>query len=598
VKTAWKALAISVLVPALCALPSALLAQAAAGWPQTKPERTSYRETSTHADVIEFLNALQSKAGDRMWVGSIGTTIEGRDVPYVIASRPLITTPAEAKRLRRPVVYVQGNIHAGEVEGKEALQALLRDLIQRTGPSVLDSVVFIAVPIYNADGNERFAPQARNRGAQNGPEMVGTRQNAQGLNLNRDYIKAEAPETRGSLAMFTMWDPDIFVDLHTSNGSYHGYALTYSPSLHPAGELSNATFGAAYARDSLLPIIRQRMRLRYRFETFDYGNYSSEAGRGGAARGAAGRAGAGGGRGGDSAGRGGGAGRAGGGGGGGRGRGAAPDTMPDTWRTYEHVPRFGTNYYALRGRVAILSEAYSHDPFERRVRSTYAFTREVLSLAAEKRASLFALAERSDRNLSTGRLADVPVRARMTTKPIRVPVLHEVVVLSGDTVQTEAGLSRGLRRTGRIKSTVMNVYDRFEPTRTIRAPVAYVVPFLTDTVVKMLRIHGVVVERLQTAWRGAGEAFTIDSLIRGTFEGHPTTRLEGRWTSRDLEAPVGSYVVRTAQPLGVLAIIMLDADSDDGLHTWNILDKWLSVGGEFPVARARAPVNVPAWVVP
>ena len=139
------------LLLALCA--AATNAQIPQGWPQTRPERTSYRETSTYQDVIDFLDALQAKAGDRMWVGSMGRTIEGRDLPFVVLSRPLVTTPAEAKRLRRPVVYIEGNIHSGEVEGKEALQSYMRDVLAKTGSSVLDSVVFIAVPNYNADGN-------------------------------------------------------------------------------------------------------------------------------------------------------------------------------------------------------------------------------------------------------------------------------------------------------------------------------------------------------------------------------------------------------------------------------------------------------------
>src|SRR5688500_2326651 len=163
--------------------------------PQTRAERTGYRETSSHADVLAFIDSLQ-KLGAPIWVGEVATTTEGRSIPYVVASRPLVTTPAQARRLERPVVYIQGNIHSGEVEGKEALQAILRDLLFEAGPNVLDSVVLIAVPNYNADGNENLAPQRRARGSQNGPEMVGTRANAQNLNLNRDYVKAEAPETR------------------------------------------------------------------------------------------------------------------------------------------------------------------------------------------------------------------------------------------------------------------------------------------------------------------------------------------------------------------------------------------------------------------
>ena len=165
-----------------------------ASGPKTRAERTNYLETSRYADVIAFLDSLKGRP--ELAFGSIGRTNEGRDIPYVIASRPRVSTPDEARRLNRPVVYIQGNIHAGEVEGKEALLAMLRDLTSSARANVLDSVVLIAVPIYNADGNERFAHQDQNRGAQNGPEMVGVRTNAQNLDLNRDYIKAEAPETR------------------------------------------------------------------------------------------------------------------------------------------------------------------------------------------------------------------------------------------------------------------------------------------------------------------------------------------------------------------------------------------------------------------
>ena len=188
--------------------------------PRTRAERTNYLETSHYADVIAFLDSLHA-AGAPAW-RSIGTTNEGRAIPVIVLSRPLVATPADAKRLGRPVVYVQANIHAGEVEGKEALLALIRDLWFSDKPNVLDSVVLVANPIYNADGNERFAPQARNRYEQNGPELVGQRPNAQGLDLNRDYVKAEAPETRASLAAMTAWDPDVFVDLHTTEDRKSG----------------------------------------------------------------------------------------------------------------------------------------------------------------------------------------------------------------------------------------------------------------------------------------------------------------------------------------------------------------------------------------
>jgi hypothetical protein len=522
--------------------------QPAGNLPRTRAELTSYRETSSHADVLAFIDSLQS-LGAPIWVGEVARTSEGRSVPYVVASRPLVTTPAQARRLGRPIVYVQGNIHSGEVEGKEALQMLLRDLVFSTGPNVLDSVVLIAVPNYNADGNENVAPQLRARGSQNGPEMVGTRANAQNLNLNRDYIKADAPETRGSLEMFNAWDPDIFLDLHTSNGSYHGYALTYSPSLNPA-----AFFGGVYARDSLFPVIRERMRTRHQFETFDYGNFNR----------------------GDTSG---------------------------TWRTYEHVPRFGSNYYGVRGRIGLLSEAYSHDPFERRVASTYAFVQEILSFASERSAAILALSRRADEQTTAwGRAPSsapaIPIRAGFTSSSFKGDILVEQVTRTqGDTIRHQPGLRPGERRSGVIRPVRMTVVDRFQPTLTRPMPTAYVMDATHPDAVRLLKQHGVIVQRLDSEWRTPVEAFVPDSIIAGQqFEGHRPVRLEGQWRGDTRTLPAGTYLISTAQPLGVLAMYLLEPESDDGLVTWNTFDRVLARGVEAPVLRVTGPITAAATI--
>jgi murein tripeptide amidase MpaA len=153
----------------------------------TRAERTGFRETSSHADVLAFLDSLQ-RDGAGIRVGTLAESPEGRRVPYVLAARPMVADPAEAHRSGKPVVYLQANIHAGEVEGKEAAQMLLRDLTLGALRPLLDSLVLIVVPIYNADGNERWAPSERNRPGQNGPAIVGQNVNGQGLNLNRVYV--------------------------------------------------------------------------------------------------------------------------------------------------------------------------------------------------------------------------------------------------------------------------------------------------------------------------------------------------------------------------------------------------------------------------
>ena len=533
----------SLLLPsAVCPLPSS--AQ------QSRAERSGFSETSSHSDVLAFLDSLEKVAGNRIARGSIGSSVQGKDLPYVIASRPLVRTAAEARRSGKPIVYVQGNIHGGEVEGKESLQALLRDLVLEARPNVLDSIILIAVPIYNADGNDAWGPQARLRGAQNGPERVGNRPNADTLDLNRDYIKNEAPETRGSLMMFRTWDPDVFVDLHTTNGSYHGYALTYSPSLHPAAMVGGLAPSGPWTRDTLLPEVRRRVRERRGFETFDYGNFDGPNGT----------------------------------------RDDPTKAEKGGWLTYEHVPRFGTNYYGLRGKISVLSEAYSHDPFDRRVASTSAFVGELLSYVGEQ--SRAVLARTRSMTLTAANRTPVPIRASMTTSPFSAPVLVETLEATGDTVRHEPGLRAGLKRTGRIIAVTMPVFDRFDATLTTVLPEAWVLDSSMTGVIERLRMHGIEAHRLDRAWEGAGEVFTVDSLIRSPrlFQKHSEVRLEGRWSPGSLRLPVGSWVIPARQSLALVAAIMLEPLSDDGLTTWNAFDASLAVGGAHPVRRALAPV--------
>ena len=523
--------------------------------PRTRAERTNYLETSHYADVVAFIDSLR-RLGAPLSVGSIGTTTENRSIPYVIVSRPLVSTPAAARATGKPIVYVQGNIHAGEVEGKEALQALIRDLVYQTRRNVLDSIVLIAVPIYNADGNERFADQARNRGAQNGPVLVGQRPNAQAFDLNRDYIKAEAPETRSSLRMFNEWTPDVFVDLHTTNGSYHGYALTYAPSLNPAADIGPAFIGGAYARDSILPELRRRVRTRRGYETFDYGNFASQ------------------------------------------------DSAEKGWFTYDHRPRFGTKYYALRGRIAVLSEAYSHDPFARRVASTYAFVSELLSLVAERGARIRVLSARADSAATAwGTNAagpQIPIRADLTTSPSRAEVIVETLEPTGDTTRTEPGVRRGIRRTGNYRRVAMPIYDRFVPTLTTAPAWGYVLGPADSSAVSLLRLHGITIQRISTACDVAAEAFAADSVIVSptAFQGRREVRVDGVWRRTDVRLDAGAFVVPLAQPLGVLATYLVDPRSDDGLVAWNVGDRVTSNRLQLSPTRLGSPPPAACGVSP
>ncbi len=519
---------------------------------QTRAEASNYSNTSSYADVIAFLDALQGRAPGAWVRGTMGTTMQGLALPYLIVSRPLVRTPAEARASGKPIVYLQGNIHGGEVEGKESVQALLRDLILDRGKNALDSIVLIAVPIYNADGNDTWGPQERQRSEQDGPPLVGQRPNGAQLDLNRDYIKNEAPETLASLKMFRTWDPDVFVDLHTTDGSYHGYALTYAPSLHPAAMTDALAPAGPWTRDTMLPELRRRVRERRGFETFDYGNFSGPA----------------------------------------NGREDVASLSKGGWLTYEHKPRFGTNYFGLRGRVSILTEAYSHDPFERRVKATTAFVGELLSYVGEQGSGVVARTRAGTANFARGLTTPVPLRARMTTAPFTAPVLVEPLIPMGDTLRHEAGVRRGFKRSHTFVAVPMPVADRFETTLSRLLPEAWILDSSMTPIVERLRVHGVEVRQLTRAWTGRGEAFTLDSIVTSArpFQGHSEVRLEGQWSEQRLTLARGTWVVSGRQALALVAAIMLEPQSDDGLTTWNFFDARLTVGGAHPVRRALEPI--------
>src|SRR5204863_3844633 len=192
-------------------------------------EKSNYTATSKHAEVQEFCEKL-AKASPLIRLADMGVSAEGRKLPFMILADPPIATPEEAARSGKLVVFAMGNIHAGEVDGKEALMMLMRDLALAKSP-LLKDLVLIFAPNFNADGGDRFG---KNRPWQNGPEEVGIRANAQGFDLNRDYVKLESPEVQALVRFFTRWDPAITIDTHTTNGSYHDHTITYDSPRHPA----------------------------------------------------------------------------------------------------------------------------------------------------------------------------------------------------------------------------------------------------------------------------------------------------------------------------------------------------------------------------
>ncbi|MGE0440505.1 MAG: M14 family metallopeptidase [Gemmatimonadales bacterium] len=495
----------------------------------TTPERTRAAETSSLAQVVSFFDSLAART-PLLRLGTFGRTAGGLTLPYVIAAAPMVTDPADAQRSGKPVVYLQGNIHGGEVEGKEAVQLLLRDLTTGSLRPLLDSVVLIIVPVYNGDGNDAFGPGDQNRRGQNGPAVVGRRPNAQGLDLNRDLVKQEAPETRALLALANAWDPDLYVDLHTTNGSYHGYVLTYSPGLNVNSSPSND-----FVRDVLLPEVRNRMRSRHRQEVFWYGNFRNQD----------------------------------------------PDSLGQGWETFEPYQRYASNWYGMRNRMSILSEAYSNADFQTRIDASYNFVLEILRYVAANRVRIREL------NAASARTRPDSVTIRSALAP---PTMQDVIAELTERAAEGAGPFARRRRTGQFRTVRMPVFDRFAATLKEPIRAGYLLPPQHTHLVELLRRQGIVVAQLERSWEGAAETFRIDSVTASPnpFEGHRLVRVAGRWSAATVAAGAGWFVVPTDQRLGVMAAYLLEPAGEDGFVTWNLLDRDLRRGATYPIVRVAA----------
>src|SRR5690606_39622609 len=198
---------------------------AAQDW-TTKFERSDFLETARYNESINYFKQLADHSEYAELI-TFGVSPQGRDLKCIIVSKDKAFTPADAKKTGKPVILLINGIHSGEIEGKDASMILLREiLITKEKDKMLDDVILLIVPIFNVDGHERAGKY--NRINQNGPVEMGWRTTAQNLNLNRDWMKADAPEMKAMLKLFSAWLPDFFIDSHTTDGADYQYTITYS----------------------------------------------------------------------------------------------------------------------------------------------------------------------------------------------------------------------------------------------------------------------------------------------------------------------------------------------------------------------------------
>lgn len=515
--------------------------------PATVAESSGFEATARHADVLAFVRQLQRES-DRIRVETLATTVGGRPVPLIVLGDPVPTSPADLRSDPRAVVYLQANIHAGEVEGKEAALMLARDVLQGRTPDYLDRLVILIAPDFNPDGNDQI--DVANRPTQKGPvQGVGVRHNGQHLDLNRDGMKLETPEVRGLVRnVLCRWDPVFFLDSHTHNGSYHREPVTWTWGLNPNGDA--AILG--YMSSKLLPAVTRRMSEEYGTATIPHGDFID------------------------------------------------PTDPHRGWIPLGPQPRYLSNYVGLRNRLSVLNEQYPYVDFESRVRGAYHLFRAFLDYLHEHRDEVVELVRWADRRtIEQGR---EPGERDVFAVEFGREAIDQLLTIQGWEMEAvEAGEGQKTYRPSEREASWSDVpyLARYTAQRSVPRPRGYLIAAPDPAVLDVLLAHGIAVERLVEPATLEVEAFDV-TAITGTArpdQGHYTSSVEGAYHTSKRTFEAGSLWVTNAQALGHLVTSLLEPESDDGLVVWNYFDRYLAAQWSrepqtHPVFKVFANINL------
>jgi murein tripeptide amidase MpaA len=481
----------------------------------THAERTAFAETGRYEEVIRLCHAFQAAHPTRVQCLRFGTTPEGRPMQVLVVAPPGVRTAAQAQRKGLPVLLVQGGIHSGEIEGKDAGFQVLRNLLQATANPALDKQVLLFVPVFNIDGHERFG--AWNRPNQRGPKEMGWRVTAQNLNLNRDYAKAKSPEMRAMLALVNAWDPILTMDLHATDGAQfeHDIAIMVEPasggdaSLRPSGLALRTTVVGDLAKQGHLPL------------PF-YPSFVEE------------------------------------------------DNPSSGFEDGVSPPRFSTGYFLTRNRFAMLVETHSWKPYAARVQSTAAAIVSVVNQTAAHGASWQQAAQLADQT-ATG-LAGKPVDLAWKVSDKTRTIEFRGYAYSR-TMSDVSGALMTRYDEGKPEVWRLPIKDELLPSLTLQAPhLGYLVAAAqAEHVAVTLNAHGLRYQRMTQPLNNAQvQAFATTRAIPDAkpTEGRQRLHVTGNWLPHRRSFAAGSLFVPSAQPRLRLVMHLLEPLAPDSLTQW------------------------------
>ena len=487
----------------------------------TPAEAAQFRTTPSYADTLVYLQRLQQAAPGVIRLATFGTTPEGRPMTVVIASGDGTFDPVAARAAHKPVVLLQAGIHPGEIEGKDAGLMLLRDIaITHKYPHVLDHLVLVYIPVFSADGHENSSPYHRIN--QNGPESMGFRGQSQYLNLNRDYIKADAPEMLAWLKLWQRWLPDFLIDVHTTDGADYQYDLTwYTEDPHKLDPAVNAWQHDAIVNHAM-PAYEKRGHLASIYLEFKDGRDPRKG-----------------------------------------------------LENFGSGPRFSTGYAALQNRPALLIETHMLKSYAIRVHAVYDLVELMLEQINQHPVALLTTTARADAD-TIARAHQAHALVPLTFKPDPQSTKFELKGYAFAISHSDISDSDWIQYDpSRPKNYTIDNWNGLLPDLSITPPAAYVVPAQWTTIIDKLDAHGIHYRRTDRPLTMHAGGYQLDDpkWADKPFEGHLMLRdFTLHAVSREVTLPPGSLIVPLDQRAANVAIQLLEPQAPDSLLHWGYLN--------------------------
>jgi hypothetical protein len=485
----------------------------------TTGEKSDWNLTAPYAEAVEISHRLE-KASNQVKVLNIGTTPEGRTMIALVVSKDHAFTPEAAARTNKVVIMIQSGIHAGEIEGKDTVLMLVRDMtVTRKYAAWLDKAIFVIIPVFNVDGHEYFS--AYNRPQQNGPRDTGLRNTAQRLNLNRDYIKADTPEMRAWLHIFNTWNPDFHIDNHVTDGSDMQYDVTWDM----ARNQDIAEPAGAWVREKFIPELDKRMAADGHLVA-PYGAL--------------------------------------------RGAGNSREFFMEVFS-----PRYSHLYVALQDRPSLLVETHSLKAARTRAWANYDIMRHSIDTILLDPEALRKAVRDADKEMAAraGDRSAPPVYLAGTVSTAKSRPLVYLALKQGQVASevTGAMTNRYLAEPDNIQTVI---HDQIDTTLEAQMPLGYLIPAAWKQIADLLALHGVEMERTPKPLTGEFETYRFSAITwtGGPQEGHIMLgNFDARLVKEKMTLPQGSYWVPMKQRRARLILATLEPQAPDSFARWGLM---------------------------